>query len=290
MQIENKIQKIENQLFVVEEHNLTSVSPDAKYEAPKTIALYKSTGGAPIGEIGKNFNVTQPKALFDSFIDCVGNIKEFDLDNLDYQETKGGSKIRFRTKIANFGFKNGVGKVDDLDTFITLTTGYDGLTKTSLALESYRLICSNGMKIMGTSVNVAIKNTKGNNGKIQSLCNDVAKVIAQTQDINEYFKFLNTVDVSELQKQEVIKKSFGYNRQDEELSSRTLVNLEQIEESIALEFSRTGANMWGLLNGITHYTNHGGKEKKDKIDYIYQAGGARINEKAQLAIQELVKL
>jgi len=294
MKISNPIDSIKSQLFTVEQHNLTSTSPDAKFEPPKTKALYKATGGAPIGEIGKNFNITQPEALFDAFIDCFGSIRSIDIDTLAYQETKGGSKIRFRVQVADFGFKNAAGKVDDLKTYATLTTGYDGLTKTSIALESFRLICTNGMRVLGTASNVAIKNVKGNAGKIESICNDMSKVLGNVDNLEEWFKYINGIDVKEVHVQKVIKESFGYNRADkEELSTARLATLDQIEKAIAHEISQSGGNLWGILNGVTQYVNHsekwGGRTKADNVDYVYQAGGAAIQDRAQAAVRQLAK-
>lgn len=285
----NVISGIENQLFNVVELPLTPISNDAKYENPTVRGLYKDQGGKPLGVVGANFNVTQPKALFDAFIECFGEIKTLDIGTLKYQETKGGSKIRYRVQVADYGFKNAVGKTDDVKTYVTLTTGYDGLTKTSLALECFRIICTNGMRVLGTSKTLSVKNVKGNAGKIESICSDLHKVVSKTGEIQEYFKFLNSVNVKEIQVQKVIKATFGYNRKTEDISTARLATLDEIEASIALEIGRTGGNLWGLLNGITHFTNHGGRNKSDRTDYVYQAGGLRINDKAQKAIAELAK-
>lgn len=287
MNITNPIASIESKLFTVVEHDLISVNPDAKFLPPKTKALYKSTGGMPIGEIGKQFAFTQPNVLFDAFVDCFGEFRDLDINNLNYQETKGGSKLRFQVKVADFGFKNAVGKTDDLQTYATLTTGYDGLTKTSLSLECFRLICTNGMKVRGTTSLLSIKNVKGNIGKIESICNDMAKVVGSSTDIQKWFKHLNTVEVSEVIVQKVIKDSFGYNRATEDIGKGRLITLDDIEERIALEISRSGGNLWGLLNGITNFTNHGGRAKKDLVAHIYQDGGNAINDRAQKSVAEL---
>lgn len=289
MNITNPIASIESKLFTVVEHDLVSTSDimGTTFEPPKTKALYKSTGGAPIGEIGKQFSFTQPKVLFDAFIDCFGDYKALDVNKLDYQETKGGSKVRFQVEVADFGFKNGVGKTDDLKTYATLTTGFDGLTKTSLSLECFRLICTNGMKVRGTTSLLSIKNVKGNAGKIESICNDFGKIITASDNIQDWFKHLNTVEVSEVIVQKVIKDSFGYNRATEDIGKGRLVTLDDIEARIALEIGRSGGNLWGLLNGITNYTNHGGRAKTDMIAHVYQDGGNAINDRAQRSIAGL---
>ena len=289
MNITNPIASIESKLFNVVEHQLIPNTNDGNFENPTVRGLYKHTGGKPLGVVGANFNATQPKVLFDAYVDCIGEIRDLDINQLDYQETKEGSKIRFRLKVANYGFRNGSGRMDDLDTYITLTSGYDGLTKTSLAVESYRLICSNGMKVVGTTKVLGIKNVKGNAGKIESICNEMATVIGKAKGVEDYFKFLDGINVDELTVQKVIKQSFGFNRKDAEISKARLTTLDEIESSIALEISRSGGNLWGLLNGITHFTNHGGRKKSDLVDYVYQAGGATINDRAQKSILELSK-
>ena len=59
--------------------------------------------------------------------------------------------------------------------------------------------------------------------------------------------------------------------------------LENIEKSIALEFARTGETAFGLLQGVTHYTNHVANTSKTISDaeYIRFYQGNVTNNKAQ---------
>ena len=89
MNITNPIASIESKLFNVVEHQLIPNTNDGNFENPTVRGLYKGTGGAPLGVLGKNFNVIQPKVLFDNLIKCVGEIKDLNVDSLSYRSLKG---------------------------------------------------------------------------------------------------------------------------------------------------------------------------------------------------------
>lgn len=280
--IVNPIATIENKLFRVVEHQMIPNTNDAAFLNPTLRGLYKHTGGAPLGVNGKNFNVIQPQVLFDNLLKCAGAIKGIDLDGLSYRELKGGAKIQFKIQLDSISFKTRTKKVDDIETFATLTTGYDGLTKTSFNFETFRLWCANGCSHLEQSVNVSVKNTVNNETTIVNLCDDLEKLIAGTTDRKEWFKFLDSADIDELKKQRVIKAALGYNKLDKdapEFSTAKLATLEEIEASIAKEMDFAGATAWGLFNGITRYTNHGGRAKDDdaRADYLFAGAGTRIN-------------
>ena len=294
MKIVNPISSIENQLFKVVEHQLIPNTNDGNFENPTVRGLYKSTGGQPLGVLGKNFNLIQPQTLFDNLIKCVGEIKNLNVDSLSYRELKGGSKIQFRVQLDPISFVNRAKKVDDIETFATLTTGYDGFTKTSFNFETFRLWCDNGCSHLDQKVSVSVKNTVNNETTIVNLCNDLSKLIKSTSDRGEWFKYLDGIDLNELKKQRVIKAAVGFNAYDKkagELSKARLFTLKEIETSIEKEIKDHGASLWSLFNGITRYTSHGGRSKDEqgRIDYMFVGAGAKLNLRAERELVNLTK-
>jgi hypothetical protein len=274
------VEAIKNQLFDVVKLPLY---PNVEgFEPPNSFGMYKTNGGAPFGTVGKDFTPTQPKLLFDAFEACLYDNDSFNLHELKYKELKGGAKIMFEVPIGTIGFKNLKGQMDESTVKLHIQTGFDGLTKTSLYLSIYRLVCSNGMKAWKTEFESSFKNTVGNVGKAISLCNDVNKAVAQSKDLNELIQRCNKVEVNEAIKQDFLLKTLGYNdSKREELSTKAKNILDDVLTSMELEFSRTGANVWGLVNGITHYTNHTQSQRSDLDSHIFVDGGAKLNEKAQ---------
>jgi hypothetical protein len=256
------------------------------FENPDSYSTYRSTGGQPLGVVGKDFTPTQPKLLFDEFENCLYDT-DAKMKDVKYMELKGGRKIIFEAPIKTLGFKNLKGEDDEMIVKINLATGFDGLTKTSLFISCFRMVCSNGMKAWQTEFSISFKNTKGNIGKASSLCYDIARATDQINDFEAYIKQLNRTSVDKAKVDEFLFKTLGYNEAlRSEIGTAKQNTLNAVQESIELEFSRTGSTLWGLVNGITHYTNHVAKTD-NRNDYILVGGGLKLNDLAQKTALEM---
>lgn len=274
----NAVNIIEEKLFDVRKIQLHTGMEG--FNSPNSFGMYKGTGGDSMGTVGKDFTPQQPKMLFASLVECVRSNDQIDLSAMKYHEMKGGAKVRFEMPIGRVSFKNIRGQEDESLVSLNLQTGFDGLTKTSLYLSTFRLVCTNGMKASITEFTTSFKNTQGNVGKAVTLCNDLSKGVAQMPKLDEMYKYLNTVSVNQAQVDEFLTKVTGYNVKDyNELNLRSRNILDKINESVALEFGRTGASAFGLLNGITHYTNHVAKGSENS-DFAFIGGGMGMNDKA----------
>jgi hypothetical protein len=276
----NAIQKIEDSLFDVVKVQLHPNLPD--FESPLSYGMYRESGGKPLGTVGKDFTPQSPKLIFESLLECIRTNEQIDLSKLKYHEMKGGAKVRFEIPIGQVSFKNMIGKEDTSEVSLNIQTGFDGNTKTSLYLSTYRLVCSNGMKASVTEFTTSFKNTPGNVGKALSLCDDIAKGIGNMTKLEEMYQFLNNTKVSQAQVDAFLLKVTGRNMKEyNEYTIQARQVMDKINESVALEFSRTGATAFGLFNGITHYTNHVASEKADDLtEYIYLGTGMSMNDKA----------
>jgi len=278
------IEAIKTQLFdVVKVPLVTNLEG---FTNPDSFATYRKDGGVPLGVVGKDFTPTQPKLLFDEFENCLYDT-DAKMQDVKYMELKGGKKIVFEAPIKTIGFKNLKGEQDEMIVKLNLSTGFDGLTKTSLFISCYRMVCANGMKAWRTEFAVSFKNTKGNVGKASSLCYDVAKATDQINDFEAYLRKLDKVQVNQSKVDEFLMKTIGYNEAiRSELGTAKQNILNNVQESIALEFSRTGSTLWGLVNGITHYTNHVARTD-DRNDYLLVGGGLKLNDTAQKVALEM---
>lgn len=281
------IEKIEAQLFnVVKVPLITNVSG---FDAPTAFGMYKTQGGKPLGVVGNDFTPQQPKELFPLFTDGLLNCanQDFDTDKLTYTELKDGKKIIFSVPIGKMGFKNLRGEFDETIITLNLQTGFDGLTKTSLFLSSYRMVCANGMKASVTEFQASFKNTKGNQGKAVSLVGDIVKQVNNVETLNEMYLALNKVQINQTIVDAYVKKVMGLDVN--EFSNYGAVkqrNYSAVMESINLELSRTGNTPFGLFNGITHYTNH--VSSSQDLDYLFSGAGTKINDNALKFALELI--
>lgn len=277
-----------NKVAIDKQTPLINLDPEFKpFDAPNSFTSYSSKGGQPLGSLGKDFVPTQPKFLLDNFETCLIDINA-DLSKLKYFTFKDNKKVCFRAPIREYSFINKA-KVDDVTKmFMNIQTGFDGYTKTSMFISVERLICENGWKATRTEFTAAFKNTKGNFSKASALCDDVAKAVEHLEKYADIMKILNGVDVDTLDVDKFLLKTLGYNRKDldEQTSAKKRI-FNDINESIALEFGRTGSTLWGLVNGFTHYTNHVANTK-NLDDYIYVDRGAKLNDVAQRVAIEMI--
>lgn len=284
------VEAIREQLFEV--INVPLYTNIDKFTPPNSFGIYKTTGGEPFGVLGKNFAPQQPTALFSSFVQCLVDNTQADLSKLRYHEMKGGAKIRFEIPIKTIGFTNLAGQQDENIISLNIQTGFDGSTATSLYLSLYRMVCRNGMKANVTEFKTSFKNTLGNVGKIQLLCDDVSKAMDKSGNLVELMDRLDRVEITTKRKNEFIEKVLGIKLADKDsLSAHKRNILQSLEESIAKEISLSGGNLWGLVNGVTRYTNHGvktfdankmteGEHRNIVNQYVYTETGAKLNDLA----------
>lgn len=283
---QNQIKAIENQLFtVVKTPLITNLNG---FDIDEAYAMHKHTGGSQLGIVGKDFNATQPKAIFDALCDTSLQFG-LDLEDLKFHEMKDGKKIRFTLPIGKVEFINPRKALDTTVVSLNIQTGFDGQTANSMYLSTYRMICANGMKASMTEFSVKFRNTLGNEGKVIGMLDDVAKAVSQVQTLDEMYLHLNNVKVNKKAIELYIERIFGYKAADyPTLHNASKEVYDNVMTSIELEIGRTGATAFGLFNGITHYTNHVAKGHENS-DYLYTEQGAKTNDKALKELLLLIK-
>jgi hypothetical protein len=319
------INRIMPQLFTVEkEGNLIPLKyiNDSRFKPSKEkFSIYKSTGGYCLGTVGKVFEPMQPYEFLNNIVETVKDYgAELDLDTLTFTEYCGGSRIEFRIEIEPIRFENALDRIknsgkslkelneDDLDItklFLTFTTSYNGSKPNVISLYTERLRCTNGMVANNLEGTLRGKNTMNGKLNILSYGEEVAKIINGTKDFKEKMIELDMIKLNKKQIEDLKLKIFGFNAESELAKvykktrpekTQNEILLEKIDASIKLEFHRTGQTAFGLLQGITHYTNHVANKKEGKqkqkysdSEYIRFNQGVKINNKAQELLFGLIK-
>jgi hypothetical protein len=273
------LEKFENQNEIIENIRTTMIQPKKiqlhsgmeGFDSPEAFGMYRHTGGKPLGVVGKVFQPMDLNVLLDSIVLSVHECcdTKINMSKLTYNEYKGGSKIVFELPISeNKEIKNSPMVGDMVYSSLMVTTGFDGLTKTSVSFIAYRLWCANGA-MRKSAIDVSFKNTINNQAKVFYLCNELITCI---KDVESYIEQLGifvkkTVKQSEIDK--YLTKVTGYNVKDYiDLTTRKRNILDRINESVAIEMENTGNNLFSLYNGITRYTTHElAKGEKEELLY-----------------------
>lgn len=236
------------------------------FDSPLSYGIYRHTGGAPLGTVGKDFQPMDLNLFVDTIEQSVSQCGNgLDLSKLSYKEYKGGAKVVFDLPLKSFKIDSPM-KGDVLDTKLQFKTGFDGLTKVSLGFFALRLWCSNGAKSWQQDIGLSYKNTANNHAKTLLYCDEIFKTIAATE---QYVNQLNGLAKRKVSKAEIDKfltDLTGYNVAEyKDLTTRKRNILDKINQSIAIEMDNTGANQFSLLQGITRYTTHELAEGNEEI-------------------------
>lgn len=278
------IEKIQNELFEVERVPL--IPSIEGYQKPTHYGIYREGGDQLFGVTGKVYRPTQPKDLLASLTESMLESGQ-PLDKLQYRELKEGKMIRFRYPLGEIKFTNKQGKEDVSEVYANLQTGFDGYTKTSFYVSTFRLICANGMKASVTEFKSSFKNTLGNQGKAVSLLKDLGRIKEQSANLQEFITVLNARKVTQKDVNEFMKRVTGYDfTQYNDLPKQSQNVIDQLNTALEQELERTGRTYWGLVNGITNYTNHYSSADNTE-DYIYIDGGKSYNDKAMKVAREM---
>jgi hypothetical protein len=247
--------------------------------------------------MGKDFTPMQPREFYDNIVrtihECGANL---DLETLKFREFNGGRKIEFSVKMFPISFKNNKGLKDITNLELTFSTSYDGSKSNLITLYTERLVCLNGMVAKGIEGILKGRNTVGGKAKILSYCDEVANIINGAEQFKERMIELDKRVITRKELEVLKFKLLGFNAEslkvvgDAKPETKKINILDKINESIELEFSRTGVTAFGFLQGVTHYTNHvaNGSKSVSNAEYIRFYQGAKLNNLAQDLVFALV--
>jgi plasmid maintenance system killer protein len=280
------VEKIKNQLFKVMDVSVPAPRPTENgvvFDNPKTQLIYTDKG-VYLGTVGDTYKSIQPIEFLETIENSISNGTNFDLGKLEYTERSNGKIINFKLPTEIVTFKNRAGKTDEIELFLNFETGFGGTARTEIGLYSKRFICSNGMRIVDSEIQVGFKHTERMNLKAISFSEEILMVANRVQETKKVWQQMDSIEVrtatEENFKRKLLKIKDSEKIADLHITTKNIYNA--LSEAMQTEFNRTGHTIFGLLNGVTYYTNHLAK-KSDGADgdYINVNAGAKMNKQAQ---------
>ena len=227
--------------------------------------LYRSDTNAPLGIVGKDYNIVQPADVLDFFAKLAEN-NNFQIETAG--SLSGGKRIWAMAKV-NDG-ATVVGE-DVVKPYVLLATSYDGTLATTARFTSVRVVCSNtlGFAAAESGDTIKINHSKEFSAKDTALDLGIA--------FNAFDKFL--IDSRRLAAKEV-NSTFAveFLKSLLPISTRiTLINGIKTKEVVPVEKTKAfqsimalfngqaiGSDLpeacgsaWALLNAVTEHVDHG---------------------------------
>lgn len=272
------------------------------FDSPNVSGIYKDNGGKCLGVVGGVYDILQPTDFYASVLDAlVADEKNvLDKDNMIYTELFGGEVISVRIPmpdmVINSGLKVEGKKVNDVTKmYLEFRTGFNGLTSTSIGVYTERLVCTNGMVVKHKEVGSKFKHTENANLRVKLYATQIYKSIQGLEQYKLLMEKMNQVILTDKQYNDLVKEITGYEivspLEVADMHANKRKNYEAMMESIDLEMNRLdNRTAYGLLQGITHFTNHkqSAKSKATSFEYTTMSTGLTLNDKAQTVLTKFV--
>lgn len=145
-----------------------------------------------------------------------------------------------------------------------ITNSHDGTGSLKLALGTLVLSCTNGMTRWVDDKKVSVRHTTNMRGLIDKAL-VAMEVITEDQRLFELeIKRMLETSLKPKDKDNMIHLVTGVNMKEvnrndwtsDTVATRSLNRAKALNESFLEEMSVKGHNVWGLLNGVTHFTTH----------------------------------
>lgn len=241
-----------------------------------------------LGIVKKLYQPLQQNVMLESMLNACKEIGVSE-ENLSYSIDDNGRKFRMRLALKPIEFINNVQKGEEIQTFLNLQTGYDGNTSTSVFIETLRLVCTNGMKMANTEFTAKFRNISSNQTAILDLMHALPLALKHAENTKDLFMDLDKQVLTRQQITEFFNQldsgKFGTEAQEKFAKTKTKETIfSKFQESLEIELARTGSTKFGVLNAVTHYTNHIARNSQvngsHNIDAIYNGSQNKLNNKA----------
>ena len=227
--------------------------------------LYRSDTNAPLGVVGKDYNIVQPADVLDFFARLAEN-NNFTLETAG--SLSGGKRIWAMAKVNDGATIIGQ---DVVKPYVLLATSYDGTLATTARFTSVRVVCSNtlGYTAEESGDTVRTSHSKAFSAKDAALDLGIAvngfekflidsrrlaqKQVSSTFAVQFLKTFLpvsmptKTVNGIKVQEQVPVEKTKAFQ------SIMALFN----SQAIGNELPEAEGTAWGLLNAVTEHVDRG---------------------------------
>jgi soluble cytochrome b562 len=229
------------------------------FAMPDLFGTYPKGGGRCLGAVSRTYDILQPTEFMDTIQEawskvCNGLAMPKDVR---FNMLKNNSIISVKVPIRSLIHRTDV-LGDKTDMFLEFQTAFNGITPTSVSTYLEREICTNGMVAQSNKLKQKFKHTPKANARAKDYASGIDKVIQNLDMYEKYLDKLTEVEITRAQEAVLVQEITGFDITEElegmHLRRRSAV--EPLIQSLELERERTGQTAFGLLQGITYYTNH----------------------------------
>lgn len=157
--------------------------------------------------------------------------------------------------------------------YVTVLNSHDGSTALKWGNSMINVICLNTFYMAYRSIQNAAKHTVNMRDRIKGMLNAFASAAKQEKSLYDDLARLVDTPLSKQAIFTVVETVFDVKEADiNKAPTRTQNQIRELKDSVTLEINRQGNNLWGLFNGVTHYTTHKAGRDEDNRDKSKMTG------------------
>lgn len=176
----------------------------------------------------------------------------------------GGAKVFIQFGMPDFKI-NG----DIINRYATGLGSFDLTTSLKWGEQGTRVVCQNTFMMAYRSLSTGVKHTRNMRSIIEQSLNALDKIEEEDKSLLQLFNSMLSAPATDQQIVQVVKMitqvDITKTKGDivSEHSTRKLNMAQKLIDSLATEINGAGKNLYGLWNGVTHYTSHSATGTED---------------------------
>jgi phage/plasmid-like protein (TIGR03299 family) len=235
-----------------------------------TYGIFKKTERKHLGSVGERYEVYQNWQMAEALLIASQEVGiEFEKGG----ELNGGRKVFLQAKLQDeYVGKSGVKR------FITSLNSHDGSSSIGLGSSNIVVVCQNTFHKAMQEI-TKVRHTSSAPERIKTLARELSRVIRADEFLFRNFKHMADTQLKDEMIERVLRKVFSVeaNTNTKDISTIKKNQIESFAGALQTEISLEGANVWGLFNAVTRYTNHISAPKRGKDEYLMTGGGYKMS-------------
>lgn len=245
---------------------------------PEKIAIVRSDNNTILGIHTNNYEPFQN----DKMLELLYKISQS--SGLKIHKTGtfgGGKKIYIQLENENFRLSDG----DQIKTFFTSVNSHDGSTQFGFGTTSITISCMNTFMGAYKTLETRMKHTKSMTIKLDNILRQLDAMREEEKRNIQTIEKMGDVKIDEATKLLVVRQLFDLKKQDgysinelvsnDSISTRKKNQIFAFTDSLAIETSQKGENLWGLFSGMTRFTTHNMLNKDTTEHKMFGALGVK---------------
>lgn len=197
----------------------------------------------------------------------------------------GGAKVYLQlsspNKIQGIGINN-----DTVNGYLTGLNSHDGSSSLKWGEVNITISCRNTFMAALKTLKQSARHTQSIHGRVEDAINTLNGVILEEKSLFDKFIRLSEQPTTREAIAKVVRGITEANildanyRNDKTLSGYQINRTSELLNCISKEMNQKGETMWGLMSGVTNYTNHimpAPKRENGRLESLYAGSGYDVN-------------